>query len=209
MALRHSPKIVTDGLVLYLDAANPLSYPGSGTTWFDLSNFKKNWTFGASVWSHSASEGTFNVNNTGNYVGRSGTDYATITNGTFVIWFKTTDDQSLFLSENLSAYENFLGAYRVGNKYYNSLNSGTPTLHKNTSTISNLYDNIRTGTFMMLEFKGVDFTGFGSMYFNGYYGPSFRFNNTTDVSILQIYNKQLSAAESIQNYNALKSRYGL
>ena len=37
MALSHSPKIVTDGLVLCLDAANRKSYPGSGTTWFDLS----------------------------------------------------------------------------------------------------------------------------------------------------------------------------
>ena len=31
------PNIVTDGLVLYLDAANPKSYPGSGTVWKDLS----------------------------------------------------------------------------------------------------------------------------------------------------------------------------
>ena len=38
MGLRHSPKIVTDGLVLCLDAANAKSYPGSGTTWYDLSN---------------------------------------------------------------------------------------------------------------------------------------------------------------------------
>jgi hypothetical protein len=37
MALAHSPKVVTSGLVLYLDTANPKSYPGSGTTWFDLS----------------------------------------------------------------------------------------------------------------------------------------------------------------------------
>jgi hypothetical protein len=35
--LFHSPRIVTDGLVLYLDAANGRSYPGSGTTWSDLS----------------------------------------------------------------------------------------------------------------------------------------------------------------------------
>lgn len=35
--LAHSPRIVTDGLVLCLDAANPKSYPGTGTTWFDLS----------------------------------------------------------------------------------------------------------------------------------------------------------------------------
>ena len=37
MALAHSPRIVTDGLVLYLDAANTKSYSGSGTTWTDIS----------------------------------------------------------------------------------------------------------------------------------------------------------------------------
>jgi hypothetical protein len=37
MAFFRGPSIVTDGLVLYLDAANPDSYPGSGNTWFDIS----------------------------------------------------------------------------------------------------------------------------------------------------------------------------
>jgi hypothetical protein len=37
MATNYNPRIVTDGLVLCLDAANPKSYPGSGTTWYDLS----------------------------------------------------------------------------------------------------------------------------------------------------------------------------
>ena len=37
MAFFHSPNIVTNGLVLALDAANPKSYPGSGTTIYDLS----------------------------------------------------------------------------------------------------------------------------------------------------------------------------
>jgi len=36
MGLGHSPRIVTDGLVLCLDAANARSYPGTGTTWTDL-----------------------------------------------------------------------------------------------------------------------------------------------------------------------------
>ena len=44
MALAHSPKIVTDGLVLCLDAGNPKSYPGSGTTWTDLSGQGNNGT---------------------------------------------------------------------------------------------------------------------------------------------------------------------
>ena len=36
MAFNYSPKIVTDGLVFAVDAANKKSYPGSGTTWTDL-----------------------------------------------------------------------------------------------------------------------------------------------------------------------------
>ena len=44
MAFNYSPKIVTDGLVLCLDAGNPNSYPGSGNTWKDLSRGRNNGT---------------------------------------------------------------------------------------------------------------------------------------------------------------------
>ena len=37
MSIYGGPEIVTDGLVLHLDAANSKSYPGTGTSWFDLS----------------------------------------------------------------------------------------------------------------------------------------------------------------------------
>lgn len=37
MSLFHGPSIVTPGLLLLLDPANPRSYPGSGTTYYDLS----------------------------------------------------------------------------------------------------------------------------------------------------------------------------
>jgi hypothetical protein len=37
MGVSYNPRTVTDGLVLCLDAANRKSYPGSGTTWTDLS----------------------------------------------------------------------------------------------------------------------------------------------------------------------------
>lgn len=42
MPVFAGPKIVDDGLVLYLDASNEKSYPGSGTTWFDLSGNERN-----------------------------------------------------------------------------------------------------------------------------------------------------------------------
>jgi hypothetical protein len=40
MSYANGPRIVTDGLVCCLDAANRKSYPGSGTTWYDLSGMK-------------------------------------------------------------------------------------------------------------------------------------------------------------------------
>ena len=40
MGIKRGPTpIVTEGLVLYLDAANYRSYPGSGTDWIDLSGY--------------------------------------------------------------------------------------------------------------------------------------------------------------------------
>ena len=36
MGVQYNPGIVTDGLVLSVDAADKTSYPGSGTTWTDI-----------------------------------------------------------------------------------------------------------------------------------------------------------------------------
>lgn len=44
MSTSYSPKTVTDGLILCLDAANTKSYPGSGTTWYDLTTNASNCT---------------------------------------------------------------------------------------------------------------------------------------------------------------------
>ena len=45
MGLAHSPRIVSSGLMLYLDSFNTKSYIGSGTTWSDISNNRRNCTF--------------------------------------------------------------------------------------------------------------------------------------------------------------------
>ena len=44
MAINAGPKIVEDGLVFCVDAANKRSYPGAGTTWTDLSKQENNGT---------------------------------------------------------------------------------------------------------------------------------------------------------------------
>ena len=49
MAFFHSPNIVTDGLVLCLDAGDQISYPGSGGTWTDMSGNGNDGTLEAST----------------------------------------------------------------------------------------------------------------------------------------------------------------
>jgi hypothetical protein len=49
MGINYNPRTVTDGLVLALDAGNTKSYPGSGTTWTDLSGRGNNATMYGSV----------------------------------------------------------------------------------------------------------------------------------------------------------------
>ncbi len=49
MSIKGGPDIPTSGLVMYVDAANVKSYPGTGTTWFDLTTNGHNITLGAGV----------------------------------------------------------------------------------------------------------------------------------------------------------------
>ena len=71
MAFNYSPKIVTDGLVLCLDAGNPNSYPGSGNTWTDLSRGRNNGTL--------TNGPTFDSGNGGSIVFDGSTKRATLT----------------------------------------------------------------------------------------------------------------------------------
>jgi hypothetical protein len=76
MGLNHSPRIVTDGLVLCLDAANRKSYPGSGTTWFDLSGLAQNFTL--------YNTPTFSNNREGELLFSGSNDYARIRNSSSI-----------------------------------------------------------------------------------------------------------------------------
>jgi hypothetical protein len=68
MALAHSPRIVTDGLVLCLDAGNAKSYPGSGTTWTDLSGNGNNGTLTNGPTYSSSNGGSIVFDGTNDYV---------------------------------------------------------------------------------------------------------------------------------------------
>lgn len=189
---------------LYLDAGLSTSYPGTGTTWTDLSGNNNNFTIqNSSTWAYDGTNKCFNMSGSG---GISGPNMMSSTNNTCVFIMKTTDNQSLFWgSTGGSAY--YLGAYSSGDQYYNGSVSVSSGLYMNTASIPNLYSYIRTGNWMMLEFKGVDFSSAwpAPLQFNQYSG--FTFDNGSMAAIL-VYNKVLSASESNQNKNYFGGRYG-
>ena len=200
MSLQHSPRIITDGLVLCLDAANRQSYPGSGIVWRDLSGGGNDFTIDGSGFTYNSS-GYFSMSNGG--ISKSGA-VTTSSTCTCVFWMKTTDEQALFWHKGTGSF--YLGAYRVGNKFYNS-NAGSPSFFMDTISKANIYDNIRDNQWHMIEFKSVNFSGDWSIFEFNKYG-SYTFGDGA-ISNISIYNRNLTAEESLQNYNATKGRYNL
>jgi len=89
MGVAYNPAIVTSGLVLCLDAGNTKSYPGSGTTWTDLS--------GVTGISTLINGPTFDITNGGSIVFDGVNDYISTNLGTYTpycidIWFYNSDD---------------------------------------------------------------------------------------------------------------------
>ena len=128
MAVVYNPRIVTDGLVLALDAGNIKSYPGSGTTWNDL--------IGGNDATIIDSSGVYQSDDGGRIVFDGNSDYVTIPassnydfgTGNFTIdWFSskanTTTNQVLLASEK---YYNL--GYN-GNWLLKITNAGTITLN--------------------------------------------------------------------------------
>lgn len=87
MGVTYNPKIVTDGLVLCLDAANKRSYPGTGTTWTDRSTNGYTGTL--------TNGPTFDGNNGGRFYFDGSNDYCEFPE-TDVLNFQPTQPFSVF-----------------------------------------------------------------------------------------------------------------
>ena len=71
MGVLYNSRIVTDGLVLCLDAGDKMSYPGAGTTWTDLSKNKNNGTLTNGPTFDSANGGSIVLDGTNDYISAS------------------------------------------------------------------------------------------------------------------------------------------
>jgi len=213
MGINYNPKIITDGLVLCLDAANVRSYPGSGTTWKDLSGNGNNGTLVNGVGYNGSNGGSLVFDGSNDYsnLNLSGisTSYLTIemwckrndSSGSEYHWDARNGGGTWFLSE-YSGYD-----WNWGNVVrFNDSNSYTiwhQIVAVKGASVSNLYKD------GVLKATGGDVSGvlgnnfrIGTRYTNsGFWNGN--------ISSFKIYSRALSAQEILQNFTATRGRYGI
>ena len=223
MALAHSPRIVTDGLVLALDAGNTKSYPGSGNTWTDTVGGNTGTLTNGPTYS-SDNGGSIVFDGTNDYIDVSGTEslnapisinfslsvwmYPTKTGGWQGVLTKnrsTSTQTGLFLS---SSNQFVFGAGGPANLIGSSFSANTwyhVVLVQAANTSRKIYingslDATKTSTF------GTTSSGSETFRLGQASGVNEDFGGR--ISNASIYNnKALTASEVLQNYDALKGRY--
>jgi hypothetical protein len=237
MATNYSPRIVTDGLILCLDAGDRKSYPGTGTTWTDRSGSEFNaesQVSAATTESRFDSDGFFNLNEASDlYFLISGlNNYNFGTSLTIDFWVKNTggDYRAIVQNSDDTIHTSDSIDVRFGREdYYGGANNGTKC-----SFLLNSDDDARVDFFVPLNvWTNVHCSYDGStmrVYTNGAEFDTttisltiaqksndmklFRHYNTGEdlvnpFSNLKLYNRVLTASEVLQNFNALKGRFGL
>lgn len=230
MGAASGPDIVQDGLVLCLDAADGQSYPSTGTIWFDLagSNNVTNCNLQLSR------NGKFSLFSNGN---NADTPSSAILNNDvhtieFVIMFKNTVS---YPNGWTGAWEQFFGYYGSGSdrtpgiwRYpaqrlihwrYDPNNTGID-FGKNSSSqdfdLNTYYHAVVTknGANAVAYVNGVQVvaTTVSNPKTAGDSIARFYYYYTADlleIQICKIYNRALTPSEVLQNYNAIKGRFGI
>ena len=218
--------LVTSGLTLNLDAGDSASYPGSGTTWTDLAGTADNISLVNTPTYTSGTPSYFTFNGSNQYGTGSGTNVLPTTAYTKSAWFRINAyaDNNIVSSGSGGHFMFMAGAAYTklycGHANWSSL-GGTYLDYPSTATI-----NLNTWYYAVLTFNTTDGM---VLYLNGTQDSTYTArknahagNGSTNIAtfgggnllngrIAQIhcYNRALTAAEVLQNYNAYKSRYGL
>jgi hypothetical protein len=232
MAFVHSPKIVTNGLVLALDAGNTKSYPGTGTTWFDKSGRGNNGTLTNGPTFDSGNGGSIVFDGVDDYVAQGTTFVNTGDSFTFAVWFKAGTQTSsagsilrpfIIQGGSNAAIVVEISLVREGSvdhgKVRFRVGDGTSNQSSQTYNDQNWHYAVgtSTGSNTYLFIDGVlvstGIPGNVSSPFGVAIGGDPYLNNSRwlvgSIATAQIYNRALSASEVLQNYNATKGRFGL
>lgn len=207
MATLYNPKIVTDGLVLCLDAANPRSYPRSGTTWRDVSGRGTDFTI--------SSGGAFSAANGGEIVfdgttaGISNTTSITSNTAcTVQIWLRINNDATGILFGGPNFNNTYYGAYTTGTTFYESISTSNSYLINAESYTGIPANTLINNRYFLFETRNMNLSG-RTAPANDWSNYVIAANIIGGLSMVLLYNRNLTANESLQNYNAMRSRFGV
>jgi len=228
---------LTNDLVLHLDAANPKSYPGSGTSWKDLSKNGNSGTLTNGPAFDNGNYGSITFDNVDDHISVPiSNDLILNLGGTIEAWVKLDSlggsyDNTIVMKGDGASWNNLhyvLFELSGSDSIMLSTSNGTNATQNDGVKTSNL--SINTWYHIVANWQGTDFN---RIYLNGelseekttgIYQPSdtisscfFQIGRTYpnsyyfdgNIAIIKIYNRAISSAEVLQNYNATKSRFGL
>ena len=229
MSFSFSPKIVTDGLVLYLDAANTRSYAGSGTMWNDLSKGENSGTLTNGPIFNSDKGGFLSFDGIDDYMVINDNDFFTLSNVdfSFDFWinFSTVSNNRTIVSQYNAAGIAPIWIGRIGGNVtvfsssdgvnWNILNNAlsfsvtTDTWYNITITRSgNTWASYKNGVQQStITAAGVLYNSTNNfiMAYRNVVGDGY---HACKISNFKLYkNKSLTASEVLQNYNTTKGRF--
>ena len=238
MAFNYSPKIVTNGLVLCLDAGNVKSYVSGSTTWNDLTSNQNIGTLTNGPTFNTGSGGSIVFDGSNDYI-NYGNNFNFEYNNLFTIcgWFNFTNDQDSaliskqddtsnyrgYILRKLSSYQLMIGLVNTPSNQIQVRSNTNVLTSGNWNYICGSYNGSILASGLKLYLNGNELsttvvanslgsnTILTSANFSiGKFGIN-SINNPLNGknSITQIYNRSLSSLEITQNYNATKTRFGL
>jgi len=225
MTIGYGPSIVTSGLVLALDAADRNSYPGSGTTWTDLSGNGNTGTLTNGPTYSSSNSGSIVFDGTNDYVVTGNSGITGNQSWSLSIWV------SVNVSENGAGRQGWIIWDGAANQNTNQLISigvnggkvevahwGNDTVFSNSPINFGSFQNITVtfnGSQELIYINSVNTDSKstslsvtdGAWYFASAEGVNGFLN--CNIASAQIYNRALTATEIQQNFNATRSRFGI
>ena len=242
MATRYSPKIVTDGLVLCLDAGNLRSFDGAGT-WTDLVGGVELTKENSPVWVSNSNlvpnNGYFSGGASDRYIQETTSVGITLTTQvTLCAWYRKTGNGAGSGNQRIveawggstasSGHAILVNDSNGAVKFWlNDNGNDTSNRFITTTTDDTFADNVwhyMVGTYsspaLNLYMNGVlNKTGsaavtsslddINSICVGAYADDNSSYHMDGDIAIVQIYNRAISAAEVLQNFNAQRSRFSV
>lgn len=221
MAVQYNPGIVTNGLVLCLDAANRKSYPGTGTAWTNVSGSENNGILTNGPSYSTTRGGMISFDGVDDYVATSFN--TALEDFTICCWFQKT---GATVSYERIVDKSYINGFWIGRESSNANKWGGGVREANgpfgryitlTDGQWHFIVSRRQGTTHTIFGDGI--TGFtsGTVSNTALDATNLELSRVSgggnpmsgNISVLNVYNRALSNDEILQNFNALRGRFGI